>query len=136
MKKYLSILLFYFVFFQRINAQTNEIHLSYNCLNSEQKVLKYYKEKSIHFYIGNEHFIANTKPKILKPKAIKFKLIDINQLIEISIRKKKEVIREGEKKRRIKILKNNEIFKTIFLYEKKGSLIYKYQVVWFDEIVD
>ena len=136
MKKYILIIIFAMIYFQKINAQVNNvIHLSYN-LDPKSKSQKYLKDEIVHFYIENEHFTTKKKSKVLSEKPRNIDLININQFINISEKEREKLIKEGEKKGVIKILKNSEIFKTIYLYEKKDCRFYRYNVKWIDEIVN
>lgn len=118
--------------------QVKEVHLSYNILNKKLKLRKYFDKKGlIHFYIENEHFIANQSPKLLITENFTNKsLVDIDYLIKISTKKKKELVKKGEKLGVIRLLSNSEIFETIYLYEKKEKKNYRYKVKWIDEKIN
>lgn len=136
MKKCFLIIILVLIHFNRIYAQTNKIiHLSYNT-GSQFKVRKYIENNIIHFYIENEHFKTKEKSKIFKDKLNNINLININQFIDISKKERLKLIKEGESKGVIKILKNSKTFKTIYLYEKKGCYVYRYDVKWVDEIIN
>ncbi|WP_407268042.1 hypothetical protein [Tenacibaculum maritimum] len=136
MKKHILITIFTMIYFQKTDAQVDSvIHLSYN-LDSKSKGQKYLKDKITHFYIKNEHFTTKRRSEIFNEKPKNIDLINIDQFINISEKERERLVKEGEKKGVIKMLKNSEIFKTIYLYEKKDCRVYKYNVKWIDEIVN
>lgn len=118
--------------------QVKEVHLSYNILNKKFKIRKYLDKKGlIHFYIENEHFRTNQPPTPLITGDFTNKnLVDIDYLINMSTKKKKELVKKGERLGVIRLLSNSEIFETIYLYEKKGKKNYRYKVKWIDEIIE
>ena len=124
--------------FNKSEQQVNEFHLSYNILNNQLKTRKYLDNDGfIHFYIANEHFLANKARKILNKNELRCKkLLNLNHLINISTEKRKNLIAKGDKSGVIKLLNNSEIFEIIYLYEKKEEIVYRYKVEWIDEIID
>ncbi len=118
--------------------EVNEVYLSYNIIESKVITKKYIDDKgSLNFYIGNEHFISNLAPKKINKNDLKCEsLLDVKTLISISNKKRKELIKAGHKSGKIKMLNNSDVFKVIYLYEKKEDKIYIYKVKWVDEIMN
>ena len=135
---YIIILLSLIFCINKDEQQVKEVHLSYNILNKKFKIRKFLDKKGlIHFYIENEHFRTNQSPKPLITGDFTNKnLVDIDCLINMSTKKKKELVKKGEKLGVIRILSNSKIFETIYLYVKKGKKNYRYKVKWIDEIIE
>ena len=120
-------------------AQNSEVNIDFNTLDTQFRTKKLLDNDGCeHFYIENEHFKANDPPEIVNLKDLKsIKLIDLDKFIDISNSKRKNLIKKGEKVGVIKLLSNEEVFDTIYLYEKTSdSKILKYRVIWIDEIID
>lgn len=127
-----------FLCFQKNHEDISIVHLSYNVLNRKFEKRKYINsQNSTNFYIGKEHFITKGFPITLNEEMInELELIDINEFVEISMKKREDLIEAGERIGTIKLLTNSEIFKVINLYEKKGSKYLKYRVEWIEEITN
>ena len=140
MKKVFSILLLasFFICFQKDQRQMDTIHLSYNILESKKILTKYFdKKECVNFYFDDEHFESQeTAISINSDDLEKIKLISIDMLIKLSNKKRKDLIKIGEKISSIKILSNSEVFENIYLYEQKNDGFFKYKVHWIDEITN
>lgn len=123
--------------FQGNTLKIKEIHLSYNIINKNE-IRKFFDKKGfINFYIKDEHFKTNKKPITLKKCNLKkIKLVNIDILKNDFLKKRKKNIRKSQKKGVIKILNKNEVYQTIYLYEKNKDLILKYKVEWIEEVLN
>ena len=83
----------------------------------------------IFFYNKNSELINVRKNEIEK--------LTLNTLSEIIIYRNKlidENIKNSEKNGKLKILENSEVFKQIYIFEKKNDSILKYPVTWLEVI--
>lgn len=139
MKKYIIILLLLF-YFSANSQKRDTVHLSFNLLEKSHKLKKYKdKENVTHFYINDDHFETltnNPKFKEYKLEDIKnVRILNISQLNILANQIRKELIKKGEKEKKIKILFNYEVFDNLYLYEKiSDTLIKRYKVNWIEEI--
>ncbi|MBR9854027.1 MAG: hypothetical protein GYB37_05525 [Algicola sp.] len=120
-------------------SQNSKVNIDFNILDSNFSTKKYLdNDGCAHFYIEKEHFKANDSPEIINLKKLNsINLIDLDKFIDISDSKRKNLIKKGEKDGMIKLLSNEEVFDTIYLYEKaKDNKVLKYRVIWVDEIID
>tara|TARA_B110000902_G_C13925319_1_gene443764 strand:- start:177 stop:641 length:465 start_codon:yes stop_codon:yes gene_type:complete len=131
MKKNLSILFLSILFIYKISAQ-DEIHLSLNYFNEKNN----FKKIKDNFYIKNEHFKIikkNKNPeKVDYLKGSKKNIVDFDNFLNIYQKIKVKNQEHGL----LTVLKKNQIFSHIFLYQKVDKIIYKYEVNWIDSILD
>lgn len=131
--------IFFFLFLIQVGYGQimHPVHLSYN-LNKNSSNPKRVSEidGSIHFFICNEHFISKTLDSTLTQSEVtNFDIINITDFRLMARKERERLIRSGEKKGKIKILFNHEVFNMIYLYIKiDHNLIKRYKVKWVEEI--
>ena|SRR5690606_29893075 len=120
-------------------AQNSKVNINFNISIQENRINKYLdSDKCAHFYIGREHFKAMGPAEIIDLVDLNLiALMDLDKFVEVSDSKRERLIKKGEKEGVIKLLSNNEVFDTIYLYEKgEENKALRYRVVWIDEIID
>ncbi|WP_194851408.1 hypothetical protein [Nonlabens antarcticus] len=123
------------------NAQISEpVHLSYNIDNTQKTKLKKIVQKNgeVHFYIDRQHFIFNPEDAqvlSMNTSGIKQDIIQISTFENLAHKERIRLVKEGDASNSVKILFNDEVFNTIYLYENIcDSLTNRYSVQWIEEI--
>lgn len=114
-------------------SYSQELHLSYNIFNEENE--KVINNKEITFFIGENYFKHKKNKhcyKVLDNSEISNKIITEKRFNE----KIQSLKSNQHKNGMIIIKKKSDIFKKIFLYERKDNCIYVYCVDWIDAIVN
>ncbi|MCT4698235.1 hypothetical protein [Tenacibaculum haliotis] len=136
-------IIFYLLLTYSINSysqKTNIVNISYN-LNNEiineknRKIIE--KNGNTTFYINGNYFEYNKKSELMNVKKNEIEKFTFNTLSEIIIYRNKlidENIKNSEKNGKLKILENSEVFKEIYIYEKRNNSILKYPVTWLEVI--
>ena len=116
MNKALQIICFFISIFSHSQVDCT-FNLSLIDANLEYRKIE--KNKEIHFYIKNQHFlVSKSSMEIISQSDFKkINLKTINELIFLADKERKRLKTDGEKKQIITVLNNNEIFKKINLYE-------------------
>lgn len=136
MKYLLYILLIYSAF--SYSQKTKIVNLSYN-LNNElinenhRKIIE--KNGNTTFYFKGNYFEHDKSSKLINVEINEIE--NINSLCEIIIYRNKlikENIKNSEKNGKLTILENSEVFKQIYIYEKKNDSIIKYPVIWLEVV--
>ncbi len=119
--------------------KTDPVHLSFNIQPGDIAINKVTTETKITFTIGEERFDCTKLESIQKlDEAVvqNVKLLDLPGFLKFAEKNRKEAIKMEEDKGTITILGNDEVFKKIYLYEKVGGGVHRYEVTWADVIVD
>lgn len=132
-----KIFFFLFLFQVGYGQIMHPVHLSFNLNESSSNTKRVTEiDGSIHFFICNEHFISKTSDSTLtKSEVASLDMINITDFKLMATKERERLIRSGEKKGKIKILFNHEVFHMIYLYIKiDHNLIKRYKVKWVEEI--
>ncbi len=138
--KIILLFLMFFIGIIKINSQIKTpVHLSFNYTGDKNEIKKHINNKGgIVFFINNERFVSKQKqnsPIILKCEDIKdIEIIDIDAFLSLAWKERKRLIEEEKEKGAVRILTNDKIFFKIYLYEKKDNLVYRYELIWEEEI--
>ncbi|MDO6814013.1 hypothetical protein [Tenacibaculum soleae] len=136
-------IIFYLLLTYSINSysqKTNIVNISYNLKNEiinekNRKIIE--KNGNTTFYINGNYFEYNKKSELMNVKKNEIEKFTFNTLSEIIIYRNKlidENIKNSEKNGKLKILENSEVFKEIYIYEKRNNSILKYPVTWLEVI--
>lgn len=139
------LLIIHLLFFTLSYSQISKpFHLSYNITNSEDclnKSLYLEKPDKKNFYFGKEHFIANLVEDNVKTiSEDDLKSIELQNISELRNQANKERNRliyedRSRKNKSITVLLNDNVFDTIYLYERiNQDTIKRYRVKWIEEI--
>ncbi|WP_249989843.1 hypothetical protein [Polaribacter sp. Z014] len=138
MKFLLYILLTYSV--NSYSQKTKIANLSFN-LNNEiisknnRKIIE--KNGNTTFYFNGNYFEYNKNSELINVEKNEIENLIINSLSEIIIYRNKlidENIKKSEKNGKLKILENSEVYKQVYIYERKNDSILKYPVIWLEVI--
>ena len=136
-------IIIYFLLTYSVNSysqKTNIVNISYN-LNNEiineknRKIIE--KNGNTTFYINGNYFEYNKNSELMNVKKNEIEKFTFNTLSEIIIYRNKLIdknIKNSEKNGKLKILENSEVFKEIYIFEKKNNSILKYPVTWLEVI--
>lgn len=135
--------LFYILLIYSVNSysqKTKIVNLSYN-LNNEiinennRKIIE--KNGNTTFYFKGNYFEHNKSSELINVEKNEIESVDINSLSEIIIYRNKlihENIKNSKKNGKLTILENSEVFKQIYIYERKNDSIVKYPVIWLEVV--
>lgn len=134
MNKALQIICFFISIFSH-----SQIDCTFNLslIDANLEYRKIEKNKEIHFYIKNQHFLVSKSSMdiISQSDLKKINLKTINELVFLADKERKRLTTDGEKQQIITVLNNNEIFKKIYLYERVNGKIIRYKnAIWIEEI--
>ena len=135
--------LFYILLTYSINSysqKTKIVNLSYN-LNNEvisennRKIIE--KNGNTTFYINGNYFEYNKNLELINVRKNEFEKLTLITLSEMFFYRNKlidENIKNSEKNGKLKILENSEVYKQIYIFERKKDSIIKYPVIWLEVI--
>ena len=135
--------LFYILLTYSINSysqKTKIVNLSYN-LNNEvisennRKIIE--KNGNTTFYINGNYFEYNKNSELINVRKNEFEKLTLITLSEMFFYRNKlidENIKNSEKNGKLKILENSEVYKQIYIFERKKDSIIKYPVIWLEVI--
>ncbi|MCL7765503.1 hypothetical protein MPF19_18965 [Polaribacter sp. Z014] len=95
------------------------------------------KNGNTTFYFNGNYFEYNKNSELINVEKNEIENLIINSLSEIIIYRNKlidENIKKSEKNGKLKILENSEVYKQVYIYERKNDSILKYPVIWLEVI--
>jgi hypothetical protein len=139
-KTFITYCLMFLDAFVGISQIKEPVHLSYNILENDNYKYQFIdKNKRMNFYIDRNHFVQSLKDSVYVLSDSLFNeniFISITEFEKFANKERKRLIKIDDSKT-IKILFNNDVFETIFLYVKDDkNRIKKYCVIWIEEIND
>ena len=115
---------------------TETVYLSYNLNNeaiNENNRKTISKNGDINFYMRGYYFFYDKNSKLKYVRNNEIEKLTLNTLSEMIIYRNK-LIKENQKNGIQKMVWDSEVFKQVYILEKKNDSILKYPVTWLDTI--